>query len=333
MAKDVKNLRKLPSGKWQARKYVKGKTYSILFDHKPGLKEMETAFWNAIGEIDEKPVDEKSFKWYAEDFLKIKSNVLSPSTIKNYRSVLRNLSDAFCGLALASLEASDIQKEINLYSIDRSPKSVKNAHGFITSVCWTYRPDLVVRTKLPQAERKELAIPTDKDIKKLTKAIKGSEYETIILLCMMGLRRSEALSIGPDDIKGNMLVINKATVSGEGGMVEKTTKTTYSTRQIYIPDSLVDLIKAKGIYKGHPNSILRYLHRIQDANNLPHFRLHDLRHYYVSSAHTNGVPDAYIAKAVGHASTATTQRVYKHALSDQQLKMEMKAAKSITKNW
>lgn len=327
------SLRKLPSGSWNARKMIDGARYSITFDHKPGLKEMETAFREAASKNPKVITNEASFKWYAEDFLKIKSNVLSPSTIKNYRSILRNLSDAFCGLPLASIEGSDIQKEINLYSIERSPKSVKNAHGFITSVCWTYRPDLIVRTKLPQAERKELDIPTDKDIKKLVKAIKGSEYETIILLCMMGLRRSEALSIGPDDIKGNTLIINKAKVSGEDGMVEKTTKTTYSTRQIYIPDSLVDLIKAKGIYQGHPNSILRYLHRIQDENSLPHFRLHDLRHYYVSSAHTNGIPDAYIAKAVGHASTATTQRIYKHALSDQQLKMEMKAAKNIAKNW
>lgn len=53
---------------------------------------------------------------------KDKANVLSPSSVNGYKSVLSNLSDEFKALNINDISAIDIQKEINGYSVNRSPR-------------------------------------------------------------------------------------------------------------------------------------------------------------------------------------------------------------------
>lgn len=317
----------LASGNYNVRLTRNKQHYSFTFKHKPTKKEIEAELIKRMTDKDICTIKD-SFEKCATEYIQAKSNVISPSTENSYYSILRNLSDTFVCLSMAQITALDVQREINYYSIGRSPKSVKNASGFISLVMKTYRPEMKLETKLPQSIKKELYIPTDEEVHKLTEAIKGSEYECIILLCIMGLRKSEALCITSDDLDGNMLTINKAkVVNKEGDYVMKTTKTTSSTRTIYIPDYLRDLINERGkVYEGFPGNILRHLHRTQDSLGIPRCRLHDLRHYYVSMAHTQGIPDIYIAKAVGHSSTETTRKIYLHAQKDKELDMQEKAA-------
>ncbi len=320
----------LPSGAYNIRKMINGQRISITFDHKPGKKEIDQAIFEAKENMKDKPPEIKdTFLKAAEEYLEIKSEVLSPTTIKNYKSILRNLPDTFLAAKMADIDQIMIQRVINTYSANRSPKSVKNASGFITVVMWMYRPEMVIKTKLPQKEKVETYIPTDKEVKMLLQAIKGSEYEPVIMLCLLGLRKSEAIAVKASDIKGNILTIDSALVVNEDGeYIEKTTKTTSSTREIWLPDYLVKMIKKRGqAYTGFPGNILRYLHRTQDALGIPRCKLHALRHYYVSHAHELGIPDAAIAAAVGHVNTNTTRAIYLHAQNEKQTKREKKAAK------
>lgn len=321
-------MRRLESGHYQVRKMVDGISKSITFDHKPTQREVNDAFAKLFKD---KCTLKGTFKDYAEEYLEIKSNVLSPTTIINYKSILRNLSCAFLALRFDHLDASDIQREINTYAVGKSPKSVKNASGFITTVCRTYRPDMTINTKLPQSVRIDTYIPTDSEVNMLVEEIKGSPYEAVILLMLHGLRKSEAISITAADINNNILTIDKASVVNEDGIYrEKTTKTETSTREIYIPPYLANLICQNGCaYQGFPGNILRYLHRTQDKLGINRCKLHALRHYYVSKAHSLGVPDATIAKSVGHSNIATTQRIYTHPQSDKQTDYEVKVSKSI----
>lgn len=326
------NIYQMKSGSWLVRVMIKGKNYSITFKNKPTQREIERALAEKIKETPDAPAIKGTFEAYAKDYIKIKSNVLSPSTINAYESILRNLSDTFLTAQISQITASTVQAEINTYSATRSPKSTKNASGFITVVLSMYRPELKLKTKLPQNVRKETYIPEDNDVKKLIEAIKGSEYEAVLLLNMLGLRRSETLAVTKDDIKktkeGYKLIIDKAkVVTNTGEYVVKTTKTESSTREIYIPEYLAKLIQEKGVaYNGHANSVARYLHRVQDEIGVPRCKLHALRHYYVSMSHSLGIPDAYIAKAVGHSSTITTRNIYLHAQKDKEQELQKKAA-------
>lgn len=324
-------IEKLKSGSYRIRKMYKGVMYSVVTDYKPTQRE---AIKLLDAEMDKAKVSKvhMTFKTAANSYMDAKKNVLSPSSVRGYNSILRNLSDGFCGMIVTDITALDVQKEINNYSVGRSPKSVSNAHGFISSVLRTFNPNLILNTTLPQKAKKEPYIPTDEDVKKIISASKGTRYEIPILLAIYGLRRSEICALTPEDIDGNILTINKAKVQDSDGkwVIKNFTKTEESTRQIYIPDELVEKIRENGnVYTGDPSRISRFLMEQQKKLGMPRFSLHKLRHYYASMAHSLGIPDQYIMKAGGWKTDNVLKSVYQHAMKDKQDEMQSFAAEYI----
>lgn len=323
-------IEKLPSGSYRIRKMYKGKTYTVITDYKPTQKEALQLIAEELDKV--KPnAPHMNFETAAEKYLDSKKNVLSPSSINGYRSVLRNLSESFKDMNMNDITAISIQVEINNYAVDRSPKTVRNAHGFISAVMGMFRPELNISTTLPQKQKRQEYIPTDEDVKRILQYAKGSKYEVALLLATFGLRRSEICALTVDDLEGNILTIDKALVTNsEKEFVIKSTKTTEGTRQIYIPDYIAELIREQGyIYKGFPGNILRYLGRAQDALGIEHFKLHALRHYYASMSHSLGIPDSYIMQAGGWKSDSTLKNVYRHAMDDKKQEMQEFAAQYI----
>lgn len=307
---------------FRVRKTIDKVTYTLTFDHKPTQKEV-------FEELERRKViktanHELTFRAAAEEYMQIKKNVLSTTTITNYGSILRNLSDTFKTRKIDQITAIDVQREINNYSVGRSPKSVKNASGFITVIMSMYAPDLVLKTKLPQNIPHEEYIPSKEDIEKVLEYAKGSEYELALKMACFGFRKGEMLAITADSIKGDSVLIDKSLAVTEDGTYQtKTTKTESGVRSVKIGKELADEIKKKGcVYNGFPGNVLRYLHKAQDAVGVPRFKLHAFRHYYVSMCHAMGIPDVYIIKSIGHRSDSTLKRVYRHELKEETLKIQ-----------
>lgn len=324
-------IEKLPSGSYRIRKMYKGKTYSIVTDYKPTQKE---AIQLLSAEMDKMLPGNAhmTFKTAAGKYIDTKSNVLSPSTIRGYLSILRNLPDSFTSLFVSDIDNIIIQKTINLYSASHSPKSTRNAYGFITAVLSMYCPNIKVMTTLPQNIKEAPYIPTDDDVKRILEYASGTQYEIPLILATFGLRRSEICALTIDDLHGNTLTINKAMVQNEDKeWIIKTTKTESGVREIYLPDRVIHLIQKQGyVYKGYPNSIVCYLHRAQDKLGIPRFSLHKLRHYYASMAHALGIPDAYIMASGGWRSDGTLKSIYRHALDDRKEEMQKQTADYIS---
>jgi len=314
---------------YRVQKMIDGKSYSLTFDHKPFKYEIEYRIDDIKKNLSANHLF--TFKRATEEYIELKRSVLSTATIVNYKSILKNLSDSFTNLKVDSIKSTDVQKEISHYSINHSPKSVKNASGLITAVLKMYAPDTVIRIKLPQKEKVEKIVPTEADIKTVLDVSKGTDYELFFRLAVFGLRKSEILAVSAADIQGNMLKINKAKVVNEYGEYElKQTKTTAGTRTIYIDDDLAKAIKKKGyVYNGFPGNVLRELHRIQDKNGLPRFRLHDFRVYYASWCHANNVPDSYIMDSGGWKSQSTLDSIYRRSMPDKMIEMQKQIANNI----
>ena len=81
------------SGCFRVRKTYKGKTYTLNFDHKPSQKEVTMALAEKFNEND--VYISGTFEDKANEYIKVKSNILSPSTIGGYEKVLRCISDEF----------------------------------------------------------------------------------------------------------------------------------------------------------------------------------------------------------------------------------------------
>lgn len=324
------NVEKLPSGSFRVRKMINGRTISMTFDRKPTQKEIQkelerrNVFANANHEF--------TFKIAAEEYMQSKKNVLSTTTIKNYNSILKNLSENFKNKKVDTITAMDVQREINDYSATRSPKSVKNASGFIAVVLSMYSPDLRLKTKLPQNIPHEEYIPSKEDIEKVLKYAEGTDYELILKLACFGFRKGEMLAITPDDVKDDIVTVSKSlAVTDDGSYDVKTTKTESGIRQVRIGKELANKIKEQGyVYNGFPGNVLRFLHKAQDAVGVPRFKLHAFRHYYVSMCHAMGIPDVYIIKSIGHRTDTTLKRVYRHEIEQETLKVQKDIEKKVS---
>lgn len=92
---------------------------------------------------------EEALKKYIES----KSNVLSPTAIRGYETLIRNTYPELLQIRIQKLTSQDIQNWVNRYSLDHSPKSVANAHGLISAVLSVYEPSLRFNTKLPKSAK------------------------------------------------------------------------------------------------------------------------------------------------------------------------------------
>lgn len=324
-------IEKLPSGSYRIRKMYKGKTYQIVTDYKPTQKQAIQMMAEELDKVKKKD-GEMTFRDAANEYIESKRNVLSPSTVKGYRSAIAVISDYFLGKSINGITQIDIQKEINMLAAGRTPKTVRNYHGFISAVLRAFRPDLKIFTTLPQKVKNEPYIPSDEDVRKILEEAKGTKYEIPIMLACYGMRRSEICALLPDDVEGDVVHINKALVQNENGeWVIKTTKTTAGTRKIVIPFELAEKIKNQGyVYKGHPGKISEYLSRTQKKLGIEQFSMHKLRHYFASKMSAMHVPDEDIMKMGGWRTDHVMKKVYRHAMQDKDMEAQREAAKKLS---
>ena len=304
---------------------VKGQTYSAIVSYKPTQKEATQLIEDQRTGRDKQ---RQTFDEGAKEYIEGKRNTLSPSTIRGYESIRKNIPDSFKNRSIGEITAWDVQKYINEYAKNHTPKSVRNVHGFIATILTTFRPDMILHTTLPQKIKKKPYIPTDAEVKKIFDFVKDTDYEIPFRLAAYGLRRSEICALTPDDLKGNTLTINKAMVQDEKyGWIVKTTKTEDSTRTIVIDSALSAKIRAnKTIYNGKPHNLYDHLQLVLKRLNIRSFPLHALRHYYASTAHAMGIPDAVIMASGGWKTDHVMKNIYRHEKQDQVEQMQQEFA-------
>ena len=314
---------KLPSGSYRIRHQIDGRRYTVTIPYKPTKKEAFQLIQDKINGVD---VLRKSFADCATEYISGKSHTLSPATIRGYESILRMMPEKLKMSEIGAITAWDVQTYMDKLTAEgKTPKTVRNYHGFISAVLTTFAPETNLSTQLPQKAKNDEYTPSDDDVRAILEMSKGTDYEIPLRLACYGLRRSEICALTPADLDGNRLTINKAKVLGKDReWYIKATKTTDSTRTILIDDDLADLIRETGtVYDGYPNRIYWFLQKCQDKIGIPNFPLHYLRHYYASTAHALGIPDAVIMESGGWKTDHVMKRVYRHAkdTDDQQAKL------------
>ena len=228
--------------------------------------------------------NENLFREELEKYIIAKEAVLSPSTIRGYRNIQKMLSEkysTFCSMKLSRISQDDVQAVISDLSKTKSPKTVRNYHGLISSVIG---PNLVLNTTMPQKVQPDLYVPSDGEIQALVNAVRDTELEIPVLLgafCMM--RRREICGLSMDDIRGNTIHVHHSLVLGTDKKWHlKAPKTETSDRYIEAPGFVTDRIRELGyITNLNPHSITIMFQRVLERNNIIHFRFHDLRHPYV----------------------------------------------------
>lgn len=208
----------------------------------------------------------------------------------------------------------------------------------------------VRREDTPDRPPPEYETYTPEQVKKLLKSVIKTEDAVMCLLSLLGLRRSEIAGMrwsSVDFDAGTICVERLVTVSSAGVADRKRTKTPASQRGLPMPKVLVrvltetrsrarrDRLAAGSAWRGeedghlyrqplgqryHPRTVNSRWDAALDQAGLPHIRLHDGRHTAATVLHIDGAPAAIVAAWLGHASAATTMRIYTHAQHQELLK-------------
>jgi integrase len=269
-----------------------------------------------------------------DQYIDSKSAILSPSTIASYKAIRRNNLLDLQPLLVTKVTQELVQISINKEAMSKTPKTVRNIHGFLAAVLQVYRPDLILRTTLPQKVKAEIAIPTEEEIRLLLNTAKGTEMEIpLILAACCGMRRSEIAALTWKDVdfgKNNIKIKKALVMDDDNELVEKTTKTTAGTRTIrmfpVVSETLINYKEAHpddgGYISIRPDIISHRFEKLVKRTGIQHYRFHDLRHYTVSVMLSLNIPKNYIADFVGHETENMIDKVYGHIMQSRKTSVE-----------
>ena len=318
--------KKLPSGRWRVLVYDytdtdgKRKYQSFTADTKKEAEYMAANYtMNKTHMVNTQDIT--LFDAYTR-YIESKSNVLSPSTVREYLRQRNKNFPSLMSCKINQLTQELIQIAVNDSALRASPKTVRNQHGLLSAVLAAYHPQMKLTTTLPQRVKPITAIPIEDEVKKLLFACKGTELYKAILLSSIGtLRRSEICALLKSDISLKGVSVTKAMVKDRNGeWVIKTTKTTDSQRFVSLPQEVIEELLCDSdsdrVVNMCPDNISNNFRRLSDRTLHKTLKFHSLRHHSASVLHSLGIPDKYIMTRGGWASRETLQNIYTHTMPD-----------------
>ena len=332
--------KKLPSGNWRVLVYdytdAAGKRHYKSFtdpDKNVAMFMANDYLSHHRGEAVATYAD-LTLKQAAERYVDSKEGVLSPSTVKEYRRIIKNDFERLMPMKLSKITPELVQVAISELSLRVAPKTARNRHGFLHSVISTYRPDFQFQTRLPQMVDADCVIPITAEVQLLL-SVSNEFLRVPVLLASQGsLRRSEICALTPDDFTDLGVRVNKAAVEDElGNVVIKPPKTKAGDRFCPLPAGVIAEARAWKHFGIKPNALSGYFYRARNKVDIPPFPFHKLRHYWASELHAQGVPDQYICEAGGWETPEMLQRIYQHALRDHSNAMSIKIVDIFDKNF
>lgn len=268
-------------------------------------------------------------------YITSKNDVLSPATVREYTRSAENDLKMLHNIKLRDLTQEIIQTAITKEAKTKSPKTVRNIHGFLSAVLDMFYPEFKLDTTLPQKEKIRYHIPTEDVVKKLIQTAKdtGKDIEIAILLAASGsLRRSEIAAVRQRNVTDTGIYVKNAVVQNKDKKwVEKVPKTSAGDRFCPFPPEIIEIFRSAEIIgdddrlvKLNPNQIYKRFQTVQRHAGTSHIRFHDLRRYYASILHYLGVPDKYIMDHGGWITDTVLKNVYQQVMEDKDIEEQEK---------
>ncbi len=317
------SAKKLPSGNWRIQVFV-GKNADGSNNMKsftaPTRWEAEKI---AAEFIEEGRKEKKKFTVAkaVDGYISLKSNVLSPSTIRGYGILRRNRLQSLMPLDIHEVNSFTMQQAINEDAATVSGKTINEAKNLILTALKLYgvKPDICVT--LPAKKPTIKNLPTAEEFINI---IRGTDIELPCLLAVwLSLRISEVRGLQFGDIgKDNRGTVRRSKLYFDGAdHVRDVNKTFKSTRMLKVPPYLLNLINAvphqsddEFIVQMGYQQIRNHMTALLKAHDL-YMTFHDLRHLNASVMLALGIPDKYAMERGGWATNSTLKNVYQHTFS------------------
>ena len=285
--------------------------------------------------------------WYKDIILP----QIEETTAYGYRGMIENYLKPQLGeIRLQKLTARDIQQYYTWLMDEKklSPNTVIKHHNLLTNTLnAAERQEYITKNPMravspPKKRQREAKFYTPEQLGVLLAKAVGTRLELPVFICAyLGLRRGELCGLrwSDVDLEHKTITIENTRTQAGKKEIEKGTKTASSTRTLYLPDTLCDMLKAakehqqacRAEYKNayddndyvvvmedgrpfRPNYLSELFGKFLADNDLPKIVLHELRHTFASLSNQAGIPAYNIGKALGHSTPATTQKIYTHLL-------------------
>lgn len=313
----VPEAEKLPSGSYRCRVMVNGQKKSFTA---PTKREAEQAALEykigILAEENEKP--EITIRKAIDEYLTLKSGVLSPASVRGHRIKQRCYLQSIMDIPLSKLSVSAIQHAINTEKC--SPKTIRETWALIRPALKRYSVSYDV--SLPAVQSDEHAFLSAEEIPVFLKEAEGSKYEIAFLLALHSLRVSEILGLRWEnvDLEKQSITVRGATLFDENNkLVNKPTNKNRSSRRtipIMIPRLFQLLSDAERtsefVVIANPNSIRASANKICRKANLPEVGTHGLRHSFCSLAYKLGISEKVTMQLGGWSDYGTMRKIYTH---------------------
>ena len=325
-------IEKLPSGSYRARVHLGGGKYKSITGKYKKAVQLEAAQIEAGIKSAEQNGNGMTVGKALESYVESKKNVLSPKTYREYTQIRKNSLESLKNIRVDRLTQEQVQLAINSEAETHAPKTVRNAHGLLTSTLKMFRPDFVLRTTLPMREKNQIVIPTEEDMKALFVETYDTEIELPVLLgAISGLRMSEITGLrwSAIDFEKRTLTVCAAKVTGiNNEQVMKTPKSRAGYRTVKLLPQVYDELKRlydpdKEFVTDLPSYSIynKYKFALKRCCPGKHYSFHELRHYAASVMIMLGIPIKYIADYLGHETEDMVNKVYGHIMDDKQDEM------------
>jgi integrase len=233
-----------------------------------------------------------------------------------------------------------------------SASSVLNLHLVLTQALQqAVRWQLIVANPAhgaqpPRPRRPEPTIATGEILQRILEHLHGHPLELPATIALTtGMRRGEVCALRWSDLSGDYAsaYIRQSLQATRAGLHFQQPKTHRSRRPIALPSTLrtllahhrakqnqrraaygncwqqTDLIVDRGDGgPRHPDTLSSAWRRFIRDHDLPHVRLHDLRHSHASLMMLEGVHPKIVSERLGHSTVSFTLDVYSHLLPDMQ---------------
>ena len=255
--------------------------------------------------------------------------------------------------AFAEYFGEPIKKLFEVTEDTLSSRTILHHHRLISVIMQSAVYDEIIsmnpcqRTKAPKVESKEAAYLSDEEAEHLLNLVleKGCHPFDIIVVMLLqtGMRRGECCGLCWTDIDFENCTVNidKALLYlPEKGIFEDDPKTYSSKRVITVGRDVMDILADYKKWQDseaerlgdkwgnsgrvfasprgtmiNPDSVTKWFHNFVKENDLPYVSIHSLRHTAASILISHGVPITTTAKRLGHSTSATTTRIYAHAIA------------------
>lgn len=281
-----------------------------------------------------KAPSEMTLREAIEQHINTSDAVLSPTTIRGYRTIQENAFVHIMDTRISSLTKEILKEAVNIESKrltknnkQISAKTVKNEYGLISSVIKANAPNIDTNVKLPAVSttKHELSTP---DV--IFNMVKGTDIELPVLLAMWlsfslseirGLCKSKSISSD-----GNYISIVQVTVTvGKQQITKNTAKqeTRHRTHKIppYIKE-LIDQVTTDQLVTMSANAVYCRFRRLIKKHNLPYMTFHDLRHVSASVMKLLNVPDKYAQERGGWKTDHVMKGTYMQTFSTARVEVD-----------